>query len=82
MRYYKRMKTCNIEGCTAPESALMPCVCIGGIVYSCKYHLLLLKIVLKDKLLLHEEVIKSYYIGNIRDHSPMTCKGEIGDNKR
>ena len=55
------MKTCNFEGCTAPESQLMPCPCIGGIVYSCKFHLIVLKSVLKDKLLLDEGVLKSYY---------------------
>ena len=57
------MKTCDIEGCTAPESQLIPCSRIGGIVYSCKCHLLqlLLKIVWGDKLLLDEGVIKSYY---------------------
>ena len=55
------MKTCNFEGCTAPESQLMPCLCIGGIVYSCKFHLFVLKIVLGDKLLLDEGVIRSYY---------------------
>ena len=32
------MKTCDIEGCTAPESQLMPCPLIGGIVYFCKFH--------------------------------------------
>ena len=58
------MKTCNIEGCTATESQLIPCPCVGGIVYSCKFHLFLVKIVLGDKLLLDEGVIKSYYISS------------------
>ena len=55
------MKTCDIEGCTAPESQLIPRPRIGGIVHSCKYHLLFLKIVWRDKLLLDEGVIKRYY---------------------
>ena len=55
------MKICDIEGCTAPESQLMPCPLLGaGLVYSCKEHLLLLKAVWGDKLLADERVLQSY----------------------
>ena len=55
------MKTCDIEGCIAPESQLIPCVHVRGLVYSCKDHLLLLRGVWGDKLLVDEGVIRSYY---------------------
>ena len=55
------MKTCNIEGCTAPESQLMPLPRLGaGIVYSCKEHLLLLKAVWGDEVLADERVLTHY----------------------
>ena len=55
------MKSCHFKGCTASESQLRLCPCIGGVVYSCKVHLFVLKKVLGNKLLLDERLIKHFY---------------------
>ena len=58
---WDKMKSCHFNGCTASESQLMPCPCIGGVVYTCKVHLVVLKKLLGNKVLLDERVIKHFY---------------------